>query len=318
MTKNRSEGTVNRIQYDHYGSASEMYVGKHALGAIRNDEVQVRVKAASINPLDWKQRRGALKVVMGRRFPKGMGNDFSGIVEAVGADVKNVKIGDEVFGTVEIKSPGAFAEAVITKAKLVTRKPANITFEEAACLPISVSTAWAALVLKGQVSEKSRVLINGCTGAVGLTAVQLAVARGAKVAGTCSVSSIAAAKSAGVEEIYDYARQDRLNEAGKFDVIFDTAGTLAVGKGLSLLHPKGKFIDINPGFGRIARGCLSPAYKLAFATMGFDQLPQIAKLAANSVIQPKIGEVRPFEEAIQAIIMAESGQRTKGRIVITF
>lgn len=309
---------INRIQYNKYGDSSVMYFGQHTLAKVNDDEVKVRIKAASVNPLDWKQRKGAMAFVMGRKFPKGIGNDFSGIVEAVGPKVKNISIGDEVFGTADIKSPGAFAEVFITKAKLVALKPSSVSFEVAACLPIAVATAWAALVLKGKICQKSRVLINGCTGAVGLAAVQLAKVKGADVVGTCSSSSIATANRAGITEIYDYADDKSLQTAEKFDIIFDTAGSLPVGKGLASLNRKGKFIDINPTPTRIARGILSPAYKMAFATMGFGQLQDIARLAETGSIAPVIGATRPFTETIDLITSIENGHKVAGRTVLIF
>jgi NADPH:quinone reductase-like Zn-dependent oxidoreductase len=309
---------ISRVQFDRYGAAAEMYIGTYDLPQLKNNEVRVKVKAAAINPLDWKQRLGAMKLFMSSEFPKGIGSDFSGVIEAIGKDVVNVRVGDEVFGTMDVKKPGAFAEALVTESRYVVKKPQEISFAEAACLPIPVATAWAALFGKAKVTSYSRVLINGCTGAVGSMAVQLAIATGASVAGTCGKASMEGAKLAGVNPIFNYADIEYLKDVEPFDVIFDTAGTLDVGRGLSMLKPKGTFIDINPTPRRIFRGMLSPRYKLAFATMGIKELPQIAKLAGKGALRPSVGLEANFSDAVSTITAIENGQRTSGRAVLNF
>ena len=309
---------MKRVQFHRYGSASEMYMEEYELPQLKQNDVQVKVKAAAINPLDWKQRLGAMKFFMDRKFPKGIGNDFAGIVEAVGKGVLNVRVGDEVFGTMDVKYPGAFSEMLITQSHYVTKKPSQLSFAEAACLPIPGATAWAALFLKGQLSENSRVLINGCTGAVGSMAVQMAVTKGAQVAGTCSRSSIEDARLAGVDPVFDYADSGYWNGLEPFDLIFDTAGTIDVGRGLSMLKPKGRFVDINPTPKRMARGMLSRRYKLVFATMATKKLQGIAELAAHGKLKSVIGLETNFSEAVKTIARVERGERVKGRVVITF
>ncbi|WP_245269713.1 NADPH:quinone reductase-like Zn-dependent oxidoreductase (plasmid) [Ensifer sp. WSM1721] len=131
------------------------------------------IKAAAINPFDWKLRRGALKLLTGRRFPKGMGTDFAGIVEATGGKVTNVQIGDEVFGSLDFKKSGAFAEAALVDARHLAKKPPQLSFSEAACLPIAAMTAWVAILDRAEARAGSRIFINGCSGAVGAFAVQL-------------------------------------------------------------------------------------------------------------------------------------------------
>ncbi|WPH24074.1 NAD(P)-dependent alcohol dehydrogenase [Variovorax paradoxus] len=309
---------MKRVQFDHYGSAATMRMAGCEAPQPAPGQVRVRARAAAINPLDWKQRQGAMKLFMGREFPKGMGSDFAGVVEAVGEGVREFRVGDEVFGTMDFKKPGAFAEVLVTDSRYVAKKPPQLSFAEAACLPISAATAWAAILDKAQVSRNSRVLINGCTGAVGSMAVQLAVANGAQVAGTCSRASMDAAKAAGVDPVFDYAVESRWHGVEPFDAIFDTAGTLDLRRGMSMLKPKGFFIDINPTPRRIARGLLSRRYKIAFATMGFKHLAAIAELAAQGTLKPSIGLEKPFSEAVATIAAVEGGLRVSGRVVLTF
>jgi NADPH:quinone reductase-like Zn-dependent oxidoreductase len=218
----------------------------------------------------------------------------------------------------DVKKPGAFAEVLVTDSRFVVRKPSQLTFSEAACLPIPTATAWAALFGKTGVSVNSRVLINGCTGAVGLMGVQLAAAKGAKVAGTCSTASMDLARAMGVNEVFNYADERYLKDIEPFDIIFDTAGTMKIDRALSMLNTKGLFIDINPTPSRIIRGMLSRRYKLVFATMGTRYLPLIAERAAQGLLKPVVGLETHFSHAVATITIVETGKRNPGRVVLTF
>lgn len=309
---------MKRVQYDRHGGPEEMYVGEHALPPVGDDEVRVSIKAAAINPFDWKLRRGAMRLFTGRRFPKAMGTDFAGIVEAAGGKVRNVQVGEEVFGTVDFKKSGAFAEAVVVDAHHLAKKPSRLSFGEAACLPIAAMTAWVAILDRAQARAGSRIFINGCNGAVGAFAAQLAIAHGAHVSGTCGPASRDSARAAGVDQIFGYSDRQAIAQNGKYDAVFDTLGTLDVGDGLSMLKPKGVFVDINPTLGRLLRGMPSRRYKLAFATMGIKHLPAIGKLAADGTLRPTIGLEAPFDNALTVIAGAETGRRSSGKIVLAF
>ena len=179
-------------------------------------------------------------------------------------------------------------------------------------------TAWAAVFDRGRVAAGSRVFINGCSGAVGASAVQMAIARGARVAGTCGPASRQAVAAAGVAPLFGYDDRQAYRDAGPFDLVFDTLGTLPVGDGLAMLSPRGVLVDINPTAGRLARGMASRRYKLAFATMGIKDLPAIAELAAEGVLRPTVGREAPFSDALSAIARAEGGARPVGKTVLVF
>lgn len=307
---------MKRVQYDRHGGPGEMYIGECAVPQPGKDEVRVSVRAAAVNPLDWKLRRGAMKLLTGRRFPKAMGTDFAGIVEAIGAEVTDLQIGDEVFGTMDFRKSGAFAEAAVVAATNLARKPAGVSFREAACLPIPVMTAWAALLDKAKMRAGSRVFVHGCNGAVGAAAVQLALAHGAHISGSCGPGSRDAARAAGVYPVFGYSDQQAYAASGKFDAVFDTLGTLGVGEGLAMLAPHGVFIDINATPGRMLRGLLARRYKLAFATMGIKHLAAIARLADDGMLRLAIGLEAPFRDALFAIADAEHGPHPPGRVVL--
>lgn len=311
------ERVVKRVQYDRYGGPEQMYIGDYVLPPLGRNQVRVKVKAVAINPLDWKLRQGAMKLMISRKFPKGIGSDYAGIVEATGENVTNVHAGDGVFGTMDFKNAGAFAEAIVVDCGYLTKKPPQLSFEDAACLPIPAATAWAAIIDKAQARNGSRIFVNGCTGAVGSFAVQLALARGAQVSGSCSTASIATAKAAGVDPVFDYTTSSPYPKGGKFDAVFDTAGTMPVRDGLSLLGRGGAFVDINPTPARAIRGMLSGRYKLALATMGTKHLSEIAQLASDGVLRSTIGLKMAFDEALTVIAKAEAGLCGPGRIVLT-
>lgn len=307
---------MKRVQFGRYGGPETMSLGEHTLPELAPGRVRVRVKAAAINPLDWKIRQGVMKIVTGRKFPQGMGSDFAGVVEQVGTDVTDFRAGDEVFGTVEIKKQGAFAEVVDADARLVVRKPASLSFSEAACIPIPAATAWTAIVDAAKAQPGSRIFINGCSGAVGSAAVQLALAHGAHVSGSCGPASLASVRSAGVDPAFTYADKASFASNEPYDAVFDTLGTLSVSDGLALLKPKGRFVDINPTPGRMLRGFVSGRYRMVFATAGFKNLQELAGLANEGKLRSSIGLEAPFTDALATIRNAELGPRPPGRIVL--
>ncbi|KQQ27093.1 alcohol dehydrogenase [Methylobacterium sp. Leaf123] len=309
---------MKRVQYDRYGGPEVMAIAECDLPPLRDDEVRVATRAAAINPFDWKLRRGAMRLVTGRRFPRAMGTDFAGIVEATGAAVRHVQAGDAVFGSIDFKKSGAFAETIIVNAAHLAAKPSRLSFGEAASLPIAAMTAWVALLDKAQVGAGTRILIHGCAGAVGAFASQLAVAHGAEVTGTCGPDSIDTARAAGVTSILAYSDVKAAIPGARFDAVFDTIGTLDAGVGLAMLAPKGVFIDINPTPARMLRGFLSRRYRLAFANAGLKHLPAIARLAQEGALRPNVGREAPFSEALTAITEAETGPRRAGKTVLVF
>src|SRR5579859_5742796 len=196
---------MRRIEYDRYGGPELMHLAAFSPPPLRGHAVRIKVAAASVNPFDWKLREGELKLFTGKSFPRGMGSDFCGIVQAVGPKVTRFKAGDEVVGTTTPKVSGAFAEIVTTKERLLVRKPASLSSSEAAVLPIPGVTAWLALVEKANVGRGQTVFINGALGSVGRAATAIAHARGASVAGRIGAHSLAEGAAEGLSPVLDYA-----------------------------------------------------------------------------------------------------------------
>lgn len=305
-----------RIQYRRYGGPSEMHLESFELPALNAGQVRVRVKAASVNPVDWKVRNGMMKLMTGKSFPRGMGTDFSGVVESVGAGVTRLQPGDAVLGAVGVKESGAFAEAVIADEKLLVKKPPSVAFEQAACLPIAGVTAWRALVEKANLKAGQSAFINGCSGGVGQAAVQIGKHLGASVAGSCGPDAIEEARKAGVEPVLDYTVRSASSLERRFDVVFDVAGTLPLGVGRTLLAPKGILLDINPTPSKILRGLLSPGYKMVLGTPTVERLEAVADLAARGKLTFVIGRTAPLESSIALITDQERGKRARGKTVI--
>ncbi len=163
---------MKRVQYYRYGGPDELKLEEVSVPVPKQDQIRVRVVAAGVNPMDWKIRRGEIKFMTGTKFPRGLGHDYAGVVDAIGSDVKDFKIGDEVFGAMGLKEAGAFAESLIADPKNTFKKPPDITFEVAAALPIASFTAWTALFDKANLRKGQSVFVSGCLGAVGRAAVQ--------------------------------------------------------------------------------------------------------------------------------------------------
>ncbi|WP_148051284.1 NAD(P)-dependent alcohol dehydrogenase, partial [Pseudomonas brassicacearum] len=174
---------MKRIQYSRYGGPEVMQVQNFELPHPGEGEVGVSVKFSAINPIDWKLRTGQMKIVTGRKFPRAMGMDFSGRVISIGAGVTRFKVGDPVFGLARFKESGAFGHAVITKEAFLAHKPDDVSFEHAACLGTPGITAWNGLIDKAKLRAGQHVFVNGCAGAVGEAAVQIALMQGAVVSG---------------------------------------------------------------------------------------------------------------------------------------
>jgi NADPH:quinone reductase-like Zn-dependent oxidoreductase len=280
-------------------------------------QVAVQVKFAAVNPIDWKLRNGAMKIVTGRSFPRAMGMDFSGTVLSVGPGVTRLKAGDAVFGMARLKQGGAFAEAVITNEGFLARKPDEVSFENAACLATPGVTAWNALVDKGRLQPGQHVFINGCMGGVGDAAVQIAKLLGATVSGSCSAASIASARAAGLENVYDYKTTDYAQVNERFDIVFDTAATMSAALAYSLLRRNGVFLDINPLPGKFIRALFDRRLKPIVCNARPDILAEIAAAAANGKLVLPIGEIVPLAQAVQLISKLEDGLRIGGKGLIS-
>ncbi|GJD41920.1 NAD(P)-dependent alcohol dehydrogenase [Methylobacterium bullatum] len=309
---------MRRIEYDRYGGPEVMRLASFELPGLKPSEVAVEVRFAALNPVDWKVRRGDMKIVTGKRFPRAMGCDFSGVVLDVGAGVTRVKPGDAVFGLTNIKACGATAEAVIAPDTFLAKMAEGVSFEAAACLGTPGVTAWNGLVDKARLKAGQHVFINGCTGAVGEAAVQLARMLGAKVSGSCSAESFPRAQAMGLQNVYDYRSTDLAGIGHRYDVVYDTAGTMRIAVGMSLLRRGGVFLDIDPQPLKFVRALFDRRLKPIIINARPDILDALAKASGDGILRLPVAETVPLSQAIPLLTALERGRKLPGKALVSF
>lgn len=300
-----------------------------------DDQLLVKVRAASVNPLDWHFIEGTPYIGrflfgFGARKPKDtrLGVDFAGTVEAVGKNVTKFKPGDEVFGG----RTGAFADYVcVREARAVALKPANITFEQAASVPIAAITALQALRDEGHVKPGQSVLINGASGGVGTFAVQIAKSYGAEVTGVCSTRNLDLVRSIGADHVIDYTKQDFAQTGQRYDLILDNVGTQPLSQFRSALTPKGICVMIGGGglndgrlIGPLARPIkalmlspfLSQKFGMLDAELNHNDLAFLGDLMQSGKVKPIIDRTYKLSDLADAIRYLEQGH-ARGKVVIT-
>jgi NADPH:quinone reductase-like Zn-dependent oxidoreductase len=299
-----------------------------------DDQILVKVRAASVNPYDWHFIEGTPKIVrlmgVGLRKPKDtrVGVDFAGTVEAVGKNVTQFKPGDDVFGG----RGGAFAEYVCRRAEgAVALKPASITFEQAASVNIAGITALQAIRDKGKVRPGQKVLINGASGGVGTFAVQIAKSFGADVTGVCSTRNVDLVRSLGADHVIDYTKEDFAKGTERYDVILDNVPNHSLSECRHILNPKGKYVMIGGGgpndsrwvgpFGRVIHALLvspfiSQKMGMMMAEIRQEDLAAMRDLMRAGKVTPVIDRTYPLSQIAEAMKYLEAGH-ARGKVIIT-
>jgi NADPH:quinone reductase-like Zn-dependent oxidoreductase len=323
---------MKAVVHDTYGSPDVLELREIDKPVVRDDEVLVQVHAAGVDPGVWHLMSGRPYLVRvlgyGLRKPKVAirGRDVAGRVEAVGNNVSRFHPGDEVFGICE----GSFAEYVGARPDKLAPRPANLTFEQAAAVPISALTALQALRDTGKVQPGQTVLIIGAAGGVGTFAVQLAKAFGAKVTGVCSTTKVDLVRSIGAEEVIDYTREDFADGARHWDLIVDTAGRRSLSQLRRALAPRGTLVIVGgEGGGRWLGGfdrqilrapMLSPfvsqRLRPFISKERSEDLVVLKELIEAGKVTPVIDRTYSLREAPEAIRYLEAGH-AQGKIVIT-
>lgn len=307
---------MKKIQYSRYGGPDELRLDEVTPPDPGKGQVRVRVRAASVNPMDGKIRRGEMKALTGFRFPRGLGHDFAGVVDAVGPGVGRFKTGDEVIGVTSIPRAGAMADHVVADAANIWIKPAAVPFVEAAALTIIGLTAWNALIAKADLHAGQAVFVNGCLGGVGRAAVQIARMRGADIAGSCSPRDFAEARALGVREVVDYRELDIHAFEDRFDVVFDTVGALSLRACGVMLKQDGISLHIVPNLAKWLGSLVSRRHHLVFGNPTPQSFTGVTEAAARGVLVPAIGRTVPLSEAIAAIAEQEKTGSPKGKLIV--
>jgi NADPH:quinone reductase-like Zn-dependent oxidoreductase len=324
---------------DRYGSNDVVRAGEMPEPVPREDDVLVQIHATSVNPVDLRIRDGKLKQILPYRLPLILGNDLAGVVVRVGSKVRRFKPGDEVYARPDEERIGAFAESIAIKEGAVAIKPATLSMEEAASIPLVGLTAWQALIESANLKTGQKVLIHAGSGGVGTVAIQLAKHLGATVATTTSTSNLDWVKRLGADIVIDYRKDDFETILQDYDVVLDTLGGEVLEKSLRVLKPGGKLISISgppdPDFAkeigstwmmRLAIRLLSyrirerakrhrVSYSFLFMRPNGDQLREIGSLIDSGIIRPVVDRVFPFESTKEALAYVEEG-RAKGKVIV--
>jgi NADPH:quinone reductase-like Zn-dependent oxidoreductase len=321
---------MQAIDSTEYGSPEQLRLEEIDKPAPEPDGVLVRVRAASVNPLDWRLLRGEPYVGrlmgMGLRRPADTrtGVDAAGTIEAIGENVTDFQPGDEVFG----RCDGAFAEYALCSGETLIAKPARLTFEEAAAIPVAGVTALQALRDRGAVQAGQRVLINGAAGGVGTFAVQIAKSFGAHVTGVCSTRNVELVRSIGADEVVDYTVDDFSRTKQPYDVILDTVGNRSLRHLRRALTPRGTLVIVGGGGGRVLGPVSQMVRALVLARFVRQQVkPMMAKilkadllllkeLVDEGKLTPVVDRTYPLRETAEAVRYLE-GRHARGKVVIT-
>src|SRR5512140_3796669 len=313
-----------------YGAPDVLQLETIARPACADDQVLIRVRAASVNPLEWHYVRGTPYVGrlmgMGLRKPKvtRLGVDVAGRVEAVGPGVTEFKPGDEVFGS----GRGALAEYACASARGLVLKPARLTFEQAASVPVAAVTALQGLRDHGKVRPGQRVLINGASGGVGTFAVQIAKAMGAHVTGVCSTRNVAMVRSIGADRVVDYTREDFTKGAERYDVILDMVGSQSLSATRRVLVPDGIYVMVGGPKGRwvapmdraigakVFSWFVSQKMGMMLARINKEDLGVLRDFLEAGTVKPVIDRTYPLAQTAEALRYLEAGH-ARGKVVIT-
>jgi NADPH:quinone reductase-like Zn-dependent oxidoreductase len=320
---------MKAIVYSSYGPPDVLRLEDIPKPSPGDDDAVIRVRASTVNPADWHFMRGKpylIRLMSGLRKPGNtqLGIDVAGEVEAVGRNVTHFKPGDHVFGWCR----GAFAEYARIPALAIVAKPASVTFEQAACVPVAAVTALQGLRNKGRIQPGQNVLINGGSGGVGTFAVQIAKSFGAEVTAVCSTRNVEMVRSIGADRVIDYARENFTEGAQRYDLILDNAGNHSLSEIRRVLRPKGRYVQVGgPDKGQwigpmaaplkalLFSGVVSQKFVMFIATGNTDDMTTLSDLMETGKVTPVIERRYGLSEVADAIRYLEEGH-ARGKVVI--
>ncbi|SDF99106.1 NADPH:quinone reductase [Pedobacter terrae] len=303
---------MKAVAYKEFGTTAVLQTVEQPKPTIKADQVLVKVKAFSINPMDWKIRKGEMTLMSGSKFPKNTGTDFAGIVEEIGSSITGIKKGDEVFGVVKnMMKEGVSSEYVAVTSSLVWKKPADITFAQAASIPVVGTAAVTALEKMGDINSKSSILVNGATGGFGMFLLQLLKQRDAKVTAVTSTKGIAYAKGWGADIVIDYTKEDVLSMKATYDIVIDLSGTMGYKTAKQIMKPKARFLNPTPKPIEIPLSILGNLFTgkkhIAILSSPSTRCTDILLNAVNKGLQIEVNKVFPFAQYKEAYDYAEQG-----------
>jgi NADPH:quinone reductase-like Zn-dependent oxidoreductase len=328
MQKARVETDMKAIVYSNYGSPDVLKYDEIEKPAAGDDEVLIKVRAASVNPVDWRIATAKpflrrILLARGKAKVARPGHDVAGQVEAVGKNVTQFKPGDEVFGAAQ----GAYAEYACTSESRLAIKPENMTFEQAASVPVAALTALQGLRDKGQIQPGQKVLINGAAGGVGTFAVQIAKWFGADVTGVCSTRNVEMVRSLGADRVIDYTHEDFTKQEHRYDLMLDNVGNHPLSACRRVLTPKGILVMaggpkngweilIRTLTAVVSSPFVSHKMVLFLARINRADLAIMSELMQAGKVRPVIDRRYKLSEVPDAFRYAEEGH-ARGKVVIT-
>jgi len=305
---------------NRYGSAEVLQYTEVEKPQIKPNQMLVRVYASSVNPIDWKIRKGMLKVLTGNKFPMILGFDVSGEVIEAGTQVTQFQPGDQIYAHLNQLPGGAYAEYAAVAEKSAAAKPTNMSHEEAAAVPLAGMTALQAWRDEGNLKPGQKVLINGASGGVGTFAVQIAKLMGAEVTAVCGTSNVELVKSLGADSVIDYKQQDFTKDATKYDIIFDVVGNSSLSVCKNILQPNGIYITTQPYPGNFLQSFLTrllpgQKYKVVLLQSKGSDLAYLKQQIEAGKIRAITDRTYPLSEIASAHTYSEAGHAV-GKIVI--
>jgi alcohol dehydrogenase len=297
---------MKSAQINRYGSSEVIEINQNTPSLnLSSEKILVDIKAAGVNPIDWKIREGYMKQMISLQFPSTLGMDFSGIIKEVGKDIstEEYKQGDEVYGQASVTNggTGAFAEIALTNAENVALKPKTLNHEEAAALPLVGVSAWQALVENMKLSKDQKILIHGGAGGIGSIAIPLAKNLGAYVATTASSDDKQFVQSLGADKIIDYKSQDFEDLVHDYDAVYDTVGGQTYSKSFNVLKKGGIIISMleQPNSELIQRFGVKAIFQ--FTQVNKDRLTQLAQWIDQNNIKMHIDKTFSLDESAMAL-----------------
>ena len=303
---------MKAITYQKFGNIDVLQTIEEPKPSIQSNQVLVRVKAVSVNPLDWKIRKGEMKLMSGSKFPRHTGVDFAGIIEDTGASVINFKKGDEVFGVVKNSmKEGALAEYIAVPATTIWRKPANINFPQAASIPIVGAAAVAALEKMGDINAHTEILVNGATGGFGMFLLQLLKHKGASVTAVANTKAMEFAKKWGANLVVDYTKENVLSQNINYDIVIDLSGKMGYENAKQIMKSKALFLNPTPKPIEIPislfRNLFTHKKHITLLTAPSKNNIDLLLKAIDRGLQIEVNKVFPFTQSREAYQYTEQG-----------
>lgn len=303
---------MKAIAYQKFGNTDVLQTVEQTKPSVQSNEVLIKVKAVSINPMDGKIRRGEMKLMSGSRFPRNTGVDFAGIVEATGTLVNHFKKGDAVFGVVKnMMKDGALAEYVAVPSTTVWKRPSHLSFAQAASIPVVGAAAVAALQKMGSITADKQILVNGATGGFGMFLLQLLKQKGANTTAVASTNGLAFAKKWGAATLIDYTKEDVLSKGLAYDIIVDLSGKMGYTSAKKIMKPKASFLNPTPKPIEIPTSLFKNLFtaKKHIVLLSKPSAENMRMLlhAIDNGLRIEVGKVFPFTQSSEAYQYAEKG-----------